>query len=332
MKYLSAALVIVALAATAAADLNQQFLDEYARALPNLLGRYVQNKKVVAAGRVFDRLAPTGSLVNTGTVTSVSDETSVRSNGTNDAGGKSTNPAGGILVTADQAYQVETSDGKTYIIASHVSPSVGRLQYEMSVRGTCLYFPLSYGGGRRIIDCFDPPQERWKDRYVITSREDTKLAGKPTVKLTIKETLGTTARLYLDRANDLAFLRYEADGWIDPKTKKRTSYMVVGELTYTATAAGPMPSRFESYLLKPDGTRVPQEEYTFTTYESYTPQRSDFDLEKQFGLKPLPPPMASGSSRTAGRSWWWLYAIAAALALVTAGLVVAARRRRVRAG
>jgi len=68
---------------------------------------------------------------------------------------------------------------------------------------------------------------------------------------------------------------------------------------------------------------VPHSFSEVTEYVKYTPTADDFDLEKQFGVKPLP-----YGGAAAGRSKSWLYAVAGVLAAVTVGLVAAARRRR----
>lgn len=137
--------------------------------------------------------------------------------------------------------------------------------------------------------------------------------------------------MYLDPANDLAFMGFDSDGEVDPRTGAKSPIRLTGWVTYKASAEGfPLPERFETWSVHPDGKRVPHSLTEVIEYVKYTPTADDFDLEKQFGVKPLPPgtTVSAMAASSGGRSWRWLYAGATVMGLVTVALVVVARRRR----
>jgi len=163
-----------------------------------------------------------------------------------------------------------------------------------------------------------------RTHYTLFSVRDSKWDGVPVVEVKFSGQQGYIDTLYLDPANDLAFLGSESDGSHDFKTSGKSPIKLLSRVTYRPSSEGyPHPWKFETWNLMPDGTRVPQTYTEVIEYAKYAPTADDFDLEKQFGVKPPGSVTAVG----AGRSWWWLYAIAVLVALLAVTLVVVACRR-----
>lgn len=164
----------------------------------------------------------------------------------------------------------------------------------------------------------------------LVGTRTTEWRGRPAVEAKFEEMFGIINLLYLDPANDLAFLGFDSEGMYDHKAKMKSPIRLTGWMTYKTSAEGfPLPERFETWSVHPDGKRVPHSLTEVISYEKYTPTSDDFDLEKQFGVRPLPPgTLVSAMATSGGRSWRWLYAGAAVLGLVTVALAVVARRRR----
>ena len=80
---------------------------------------------------------------------------------------------------------------------------------------------------------------------------------------------------------------------------------------------------------------MPQYEIDFHEYVPYTPTADELDLEKQFGIKPIPHPPRPESAivkpQRASGSATWLYAAGAAVLLVALGLGLYLYRRSRRA-
>ena len=156
--------------------------------------------------------------------------------------------------------------------------------------------------------------------------------GQPAIAIKVRSTFSDiVSTTYVDPANDYAALGYESDSSLDATTGKKGPVRRYGVLTYAPSAEGvPLPTKYEMWYILPDGRKVPNGLDEFLEYSKYTPTADDFDLEKQFGIKPLPPlGTGTGANLTASRRLgWWLYGGAALFALVTAGLMVIVRRRR----
>ena len=68
----------------------------------------------------------------------------------------------------------------------------------------------------------------------------------------------------------------------------------------------------------------------YLEFSRYTPTADDFDLEKQFGVKPLPPPgttAANAAGTAASRLWRWLYIAAGVLGVIALALIAYRWRR-----
>ncbi|MEO2091072.1 MAG: hypothetical protein ABGY75_16510, partial [Gemmataceae bacterium] len=159
--------------------------------------------------------------------------------------------------------------------------------------------------------------------------------GRPAAVLTSQIPLGPVTKSYFDPSNNYALLGFETDKTIDLKSKKFVSIKLVGRVTYEPSDLGyPVPKRFVTSFVTPDGKETPRVEIIYSDWKRYTPSDDDFDLEKQFGVKPLPRPAEAGPSPlgaggSGGRGiGLWLWITAGVLAVVTAGLAVVIWRKR----
>ena len=95
----------------------------------------------------------------------------------------------------------------------------------------------------------------------------------------------------------------------------------------------PFPQSVKGWYIEPSGKKIPWIDVEYTEYKRYTPTPDEVDMEKQFGISPLPlPPRpelpAAARGATPGtKIARWLYGSAALFAILTATIVVRARRR-----
>ncbi len=168
-------------------------------------------------------------------------------------------------------------------------------------------------------------------QFILLGVRSTEWHGKPVLEAKFGGgSLGLIDLLYLDPANDLGFLGFESNGTYDFKTRKKGPIKFAGWLTYRPSDEGfPLPWKFETWNLLPDGTRLPQSSAEVTEFARYTPTADDFDLGRQFGVTPESPPEPPAPEELSGRG---LYAAAAVAALLAGwGVAVARRRRRLAA-
>ena len=240
----------------------------------------------------------------------------------------------GHLKLRDESYSLQSGDRPgTHKISAHRPRTSEKRSDSASTSGPSMY-PLAYvssvaetttGQVLNSIDAKLPTGPQFK----LLSVRNIEWQGKPVVEAKFEQALGIVNLLYLDPTNDLAFLGFESDGSIDPKTNKKGTIKMMGQLTYRPSDEGfPLPWKFETWNILPDGKRVPQSLSEVTEYVKYTPTADDFDLEKQFGVKPLPLP-GTAAYLAASRSWRWLYAVAATgFAILSVLMILYIRRTR----
>lgn len=125
-------------------------------------------------------------------------------------------------------------------------------------------------------------------KEVLETTED-EYEGKPTIRITLMTKYGAKQTTHLDR-NTYQHRYSETDKirqyktyvptYIDGKHIEKTEYRSEGGRLW--------PTRHEDYIIKPDGKRYPLREFTFLEYTAYTPTADELDIEKQFGVKPIP--------------------------------------------
>lgn len=111
----------------------------------------------------------------------------------------------------------------------------------------------------------------------------------------------------------------------------------IGTIAYVDSPRGYPVSKFHNcWYQKADDTKIRKFDIEYLEYENYVPKSDDFDLEKHYGIKPLPRPASAGpppegkstfesNSRGIGR---WLWLAAGVLVAVTAVLDIFVWRKR----
>lgn len=296
------------------------FSNTYRVAQDKLYRRYVFNRRVVFNVATNSSVVSSSQLGKPFRSQIISGENASRTNylvvSTDQATG-----SGGALMLRDEAYMLQPGDRPgTYKIGAHY-PGVVPDKYGSAFPAGCPnMYPLMYmdamshttmGAMLNYAESGAPDGPQYKLLAVRT----TEWQGKPAVEATVRGALDIVTKVFLDPANDLAFQGFESDGSYDEKTRKKGPIKIVGRVTYRPSDEGfPLPAKFEHWAVLPDGKRVPQSASEVLEYTKYTPTPDDFDLEKQFGVKPLPAgtgipvPGQPGTfvppAPPAGRSWW----------------------------
>lgn len=310
------------------------FPESYRKAEGNLYRKYVFNRRAkyristnYSTGASSKLDSPTEWLVIVG-------ENASRANNLTDVSSSDNQSLTGDLQLQNESYSLQSGEKQgTYKIGAHRPRNgEGQYGYALSAGGPCLY-PVTYASSiaqtttGRVLSLLDSKQTTGPQFKLLAVRT-TEWRSRPAVEAKFEQAFGIINLLYLDPANDLAFLGFESEGEYDPKSKAKSPVRITGWVTYRPSDEGfPLPTRFETWAIHPDGRRVPRSLSEVTEFQKYATTADDFDLEKQFGVKPLPLP-GTAAATSGGRSWRWLYAGAAAMALVTLALAVVARRRR----
>ena len=246
-----------------------------------------------------------------------------------------------MMYDGDELYYLTAPDKKFTVEAHHYEKNAASDMSRL-LSGFNHTDPVSFYGKldlRRQFKTFSDPRFASHEAKAKPV-ENTTLDGKPVFKLVVTARNGQVLIAYYDPENSGALLRYEASTVYDVEAKQHLPIRHIGTITYGPSSLGyPVPKEHRSWYLKPDGTTVPDFETEYLEYSNYTPTADDFDLEKQYGITPLPRPDSAGPapegkpgfgnpSRGIGR---WLWAFVAVLAAVTLGLAVFTWRRRRRA-
>ncbi len=117
---------------------------------------------------------------------------------------------------------------------------------------------------------------------------DDEYEGKPTLRVTLRMTNGAKSVTYLERTtyqhiyteSDKIY-DWNARGHVDGKTAARTEYRTHDGRLW--------PTRHEWYYFKSDGKKRMLSESVFLEYAPRTPTADELDMEKQFGVKLVPP-------------------------------------------
>ncbi len=319
------------------------FIAKYLAAEKKLLVRYVYNRKVTTHTKTY-QLGKDNSplLLSSFESTTVFGEDAFRTKGRDDYEDPKSQQGvgklfGGLRVPGDGYSLIQGDKPDSYRIQSQSLPP-SDLRDISSMPPAPFVYPLMYGGddggpftiGYVLRHSGQKLQGTRVLRTFLSATPST-WQGQPAIAIKVRSTFGDiVSTTYVDPANDYAALGYESDSSLDA-TGKKGPVRRMGVLTYAPSAEGvPLPTKYEMWYILPDGRKVPNALVEFLEYSKYTPTADDFDLEKQFGIKPLPPlGTGTGANLTASRRLgWWLYGGAALFALVTAGLMVIVRRRR----
>ena len=313
------------------------FPNAYREAEEKLYRKYVVNRRTKHRTAVNHSTESNSRLGLYSEFMDVSGENASRTNYLNEP-----TPGGPLKITGhlqlrDVSYTLQSGDrpGTHKLNARRPRTSTNRPDSAAAASGPCMY-PITYLGSLadttmgQVITYIEeglPTGPQFK----LLGVRSTDWHDKPVYEVKFASgRFGVIDLLYLDPANDLAFLGSESDGTYDFKTMTIGPIKFASRLTYRPSDEGyPLPWKFETWHILPDGRRVPQSSAVVTEYAKYTPTADDFDLEKQFGVTPeLPPepPVPEALSRRG------LYAVAAVATLLAGwGVAVVRRRRRLAA-
>jgi hypothetical protein len=315
---------------------DHPFRAEYAGHEVVLRKQYFTNIRTKTSVIAYNDSKRDGSLVIRLKFTTITDGKSCRSDLESHRIAENLKRKGSILWYGFEAYNTELQPDSQHTLVNHKSSAKASPQVDGMLHSSFIFAPLSYKGDLPFLNLIDVMTEQNDTRgyhFAVESVTRVRRKGYDAVQvITSSGSPPTRTTAYLDAGNHMAFREYESDGVFDIPTRSKLPIKQAGELTYTPGPEGyPIPKEYKEWFVHPDGRKVPKVTVTWEEFARYTPAADDFDLEKQFGIKRLPPPAGLSDAMLtgrAGRSWRWLYAVAAVLALVTGGLVVIARRRR----
>jgi hypothetical protein len=242
-----------------------------------------------------------------------------------------------IVILPSESYELSNwgENGK-FKIVSHPIPWTNELSSEAWIGGYARanlhypFFELRLPGDDN--DYFPKPL-RAKPGESKISRVDYK--GMPCIRIEISRVLDgmvVTVTVYLDAVHYVV-LREEATHRFDYQKRTYVPTKKNKEIVYTMTPDGiPFPKSVKGWYDEPNGKRIPFADVEFTEYRRYTPTADEVDMEKQFGLQPLPlPPRpelppASRKTTVGTKLARLLYGIAALFAAITVALIF--RRRK----
>ncbi len=154
---------------------------------------------------------------------------------------------------------------------------------------------------------------------------DTNFEGIPAIKFDLKRNGASAQTVYIDRKT-YQFLYSEMLRSPNQDTMQIGDSKQISRTTYRTVGGKRLPERHDTYYETPAGVKQPIQETVFTEYIQYTATADELDLEKQFGVKPIPheprpesavvKPQQPRESAAAT----WLYAAGAAALLVALAL------------
>ncbi len=316
---------------------NEPFVEAYLIHEAKLYQKYSHNRKAVCRAKSYRLEGSNAVLIGSGETTTVSSDRSSRSNHVSEFSSPPSRRIGGDLRTRDDDYWLGQGDKPNQYKIERQRPK-RPVDTDNKAFGASdvLTLPLTYHDAM-LVDKFGivlrtlGKSDNPTGRRDLVSVQDSTWQGQPAKAVRIKGQFDLHCTTYLDPSNDLAILGFETDGNYDAATRKKGPVRLLGTVTYASSAEGILlPTKSEAWFIMPDGRKLPSTVVEITEYSKYTPTADDFDLEKQFGVKPLPPlGTGTGANLTASRRLgWWLYGGAALFALLTAGLIIMRRRRR----
>lgn len=192
--------------------------------------------------------------------------------------------------------------------------------------------PRSYTSASLLFSAcnqlFQPQHGQVKQVMAVA---DAEYEGRPSKRITMLTAYDANWIVHLDRTT-YQFLHSEIDKVFDHKARDYVAGKAIARVEYRSDGGKRWPTRREVYEVNAKGKKQPVADYKFVEYAPYTPTADELDMEKQFGIKPIPheprPDSAKpGASGSAGRSRLWLYAAAGVLATTAIGIVAVRRRK-----
>ena len=244
----------------------------------------------------------------------------------------------GIVITPDDAYEIDDAEKtKSFKIGSHVIPWRRDTSSEAwvgeYVRAHVSYplFELRMSGGPN--DYFQKKRRTDGSPFHMTDVMHNGTAAKRVEITKDISGLAITITTILDSENYLV-LSLETSHRFHYKQGKYVPTKMNLNITYKQDQEKiPFPQSVKGWYIEPSGKKIPWIDVEYTEYKRYTPTPDEVDMEKQFGISPLPlPPRpelpATARGATPGtKIARWLYGSAALFAILTATIVIRARRR-----
>ncbi len=305
-------------------DIETEFLEKYREQEKQLIKKYVHNRKIRIVFKNYTDESYSGKLRAEVDAAIIATESEIRTiaNNTEYDVSPARKSQSAVLWLGDEIYSVAKSTGNKFILESHYPEAKNFPKLEHELRDTRAFLPLSLTGGLRLSGYFKLMmwQRPRKYHFVVKSvNYEATYESKPAVELVHQsgsEHYEVTS--YLDPNNSYALLHYKIDHQAaGVKVKSGEHAKTFGTITYADEKDGVrLPTKYVTWYEMPNGKKVPRAELTYLEYEHYTPTADDFDLEKQFGIKPFPK-----APKPAGPRSYWLYYAAGGLGLVTVGLI-----------
>jgi hypothetical protein len=168
------------------------------------------------------------------------------------------------------------------------------------------------------------------DKFV-TSSEDV-FEGRKAIKLEFTDSRQIPLTVYLDKETH-QFLYSEKPRSYDMATQKVKDEKLIARTTYKEVGGKRLPERYDEYKLTAKGEKLPQHVIEFTEYTPYTPTADELDMEKRFGVKPIPHGPRPDSARPGSKKWpaaYWWYVAGGVVVLAAIAVLVVSRLRRKR--
>jgi hypothetical protein len=160
-------------------------------------------------------------------------------------------------------------------------------------------------------------------RFRIDSVAEESFHGKKAIAIIGQANSGPTGTVYLDR-DKLIYLGF---------VNKKEGYE--GLLTYDEKPGEelPLPKEFVIWKIDVAGKKTVHSREVVVEYVDYSPSAEEFDIEKRYGLKPLPPKYKLRHDTAAHqnkRNAWgpWLYGLGIALAILSIAIWWFVRKKK----
>jgi hypothetical protein len=222
------------------------------------------------------------------------------------------------FMTEDVIYDIRRNEsGSGYKIGKHM------IEWEDSAK-YLLRFKILHAVKAQVFLPYE------KDQFV--SSADDVFEGRKAIKLEFTDSRQIPLTVYLDKETH-QFLYSEKPRSYDMATQKVKDEKLIARTTYKEVGGKRLPERYDEYKLTAKGEKLPQHVIEFTEYTPYTPTADELDMEKRFGVKPIPHGPRPDSARPGSKKWpaaYWWYVAGGVVVLAAIAVLVVSRLRRKR--
>jgi hypothetical protein len=310
-------------------DLTKQFEEQYLANVPTLMERYVHNRKLRATDRGYNgrEILAHGNYPFPFTeleINAIADTQNIRVHW---AHAKDTNISGTwLLLQPHDFFEIgRNADNTCFVLKQHLQ--AGPLHEDARCLSS-LMLPMLYSRTFTLEYCLLNAKATVTQREVV-SMIPTTLEGRPVTEVNIRarSTISSWLKtLYIDTEHAW-IIRKTVDHppELHPKVGLSPGYGSETEIEYKDSAEGyPLPTRFVSYRLGPDGTRTADRTVEIHEYSRYTPDPSELRLESFDFTEPkktMPNDPASP---------FWLFRLAAVVCIMLGAFLLLRRSRKKR--